>query len=219
MQNILTSVPSIAPIAEASVVGMESSFTDSIASELRFPSIWWWPPPLVKTRTSSNWCLEPSRIWIQMLGAMLGLGLAIVGEDAVCPTEDEVTCKIDAAEDETNPTQSVVGDSAGLVACELWVEKRKHDNRIMLSDTQQYHRSNIILLHQMPNLFFPEPPSKIDITCGVSWTWNSLSSKNPSAVSVVREIHSSACLQRIRKTRFPIAKQSLEVNIINAYLI
>ena len=39
MQNILTSVPSIAPIAEASVVGMESSFTDSIASELRFPSI------------------------------------------------------------------------------------------------------------------------------------------------------------------------------------
>lgn len=54
-----------------------------------------------------------------MLGGMLGLGLAIVGEDAVCPTEDEVTCKIDAAEDETNPTQSVVGDSAGLVACEL----------------------------------------------------------------------------------------------------
>ena len=50
---------------------------------------------------------------------MLGLGLAIVGDDAVCPTEDEVTCKIDAAEDETNPTQSVVGDSAGLVGCEL----------------------------------------------------------------------------------------------------
>ena len=67
----------------------------------------------------------------------------------------------------------------------------------------------------MPNLFFPEPPSKMDITCGVSWTWNSLSSKNPSAVSVVREIHSSACLQRIRKTRFPIAKQSLEIYIIN----
>ena len=39
MQNILTSVPSIAPIAEASVVGIESSFTDSIASELRFPRI------------------------------------------------------------------------------------------------------------------------------------------------------------------------------------
>ena len=39
MQNILTSVPSIAPIAEASVVGMESSFTESIASELRFPRI------------------------------------------------------------------------------------------------------------------------------------------------------------------------------------
>ena len=124
----LTSVPSIAPIAEASVVGMESSFTDSIASELRFPSIWWWPPPLVNTRTSSNWCLEPSRTWIQTLGGMLGLGLAIVGEDAVCPTEDEVTCKIDAAEDETNPTQSVVGDSAGLVACELWFEKGKHNN-------------------------------------------------------------------------------------------
>ena len=220
MQNILTSVPSIAPIAEASVVGMESSFTDSIASELLFPSIWWWPPPLLKTRTSSNWCLEPSKIWIQILGGMLGLGLAIVGEDAVCPTEDEVTCKIDAAEDETNPTQSVVGDSAGLVACELWVKKGKNNYQIMLSDTQQkYHHSSIILLHQMPNLFFPEPPSKIDITCGVSWTWNSLSSKNPSAVSVVREIHSSACLQRIRKTRFPIAKQSLEVNIINACIL
>ena len=101
-----------------------------------------------------------------MLGGMLGLGLAIVGEDAVCPTEDEVTCKIDAAEDETNPTQSVVGDSAGLVACELVVEKGKHNNQIILSD--KYHHSNIILLYQMPNLFFPEPPSKIDITCGVS---------------------------------------------------
>ena len=76
---------------------------------------------------------------------MLGLGLAIVGEDAVCPTEDEVTCKIDAAEDETNPTQSVVGDSAGLVACELGVEKGKHNNQIILSDTQQI-RYNITII-------------------------------------------------------------------------
>ena len=72
-----------------------------------------------------------------MLGGILGLGLAIVGEDAVCPTEDEVTCKMDAAEDETNPTQSVVGDSTGLVACELRVEKGKHHYQIILSDTRQ----------------------------------------------------------------------------------
>ena len=73
-----------------------------------------------------------------MLGGILGLGLAIVGEDAVCPTEDEVTCKMDAAEDETNPTQSVVGDSTGLVACELRVEKGKHNYKIILSDIRKY---------------------------------------------------------------------------------
>ena len=47
------------------------------------------------------------------------------------------------------------------------------------------------------------------IKLGDSWRWNSASITNPSTVSVVRAIHSSACLHLINTTLLPAAKQSL----------
>ena len=46
---------------------------------------------------------------------MLLEGDEAVGVAAGCPTEEEVTCKIEAAELEKIAPQSVVGDSSGLV--------------------------------------------------------------------------------------------------------
>ena len=47
---------------------------------------------------------------------MLGLeGEVAVEALAGCPTEEEVTCKMEAAEFENIAPQSVVGDSSGLV--------------------------------------------------------------------------------------------------------
>ena len=47
---------------------------------------------------------------------MLGLeGEVVVEALAGCPTEEEVTCKMEAAEFENIAPQSVVGDSSGLV--------------------------------------------------------------------------------------------------------
>ena len=57
---------------------------------------------------------------MEMLGVRPWWEGADVGEAAVCPTEEDVTCRIDAADVENIAPQSVVGDSSGLVACELW---------------------------------------------------------------------------------------------------
>ena len=46
---------------------------------------------------------------------MLLDGDEAVGVAAGCPTEEEVTCKMEAAELEKIAPQSVVGDSSGLV--------------------------------------------------------------------------------------------------------
>ena len=46
---------------------------------------------------------------------MLLEGDEAVGVAAGCPTEEEVTCKMEAAELEKIAPQSVVGDSSGLV--------------------------------------------------------------------------------------------------------
>ena len=49
----------------------------------------------------------------------LGLeGEVAVGAAAGCPTEEEVTCKMEAAEFEKIAPQSAVGDSSGLVGLE-----------------------------------------------------------------------------------------------------
>ena len=46
-------------------------------------------------------------------------GVVAWGE-VVCPTDEDVTCSIEAADDVKCATQSaVVGDSSGLVACGL----------------------------------------------------------------------------------------------------
>ena len=112
----ITSVASIAPMADASVVGIEWSFIISTISEDRLLNIWWWPVALGSIRISSNWCLEPTKIWIVLTGEGLLLdGDVAVGVAAGCPTEEEVTCKMEAAELEKIAPQSVVGDSSGLV--------------------------------------------------------------------------------------------------------
>ena len=116
----LTSVASIAPIADASVAGIESNFTDSTTSELRLPNIWWWPLPLASTRMSSNWCLEPTRIWMEILDVRPWLEGVAAGDVAVWPTEEDVTCRIEAADVENIAPQSAVGEFSGVLGCELW---------------------------------------------------------------------------------------------------
>ena len=50
----------------------------------------------------------------------LGLeGDVAVGAAAGCPTEEEVTCKMEAAEFEKIAPQSAVGESSGLVGLEI----------------------------------------------------------------------------------------------------
>ena len=46
-------------------------------------------------------------------------------------------------------------------------------------------------------------PLMMDITLGDSWMWNSASSSKPSAVSVVSEIHASACCHFITTIFLP----------------
>ena len=54
------------------------------------------------------------------VGGRLELEVVVVpGEPAFVPTDEDVTCKIDAADEENNAPQSAVGDSSGLVACGL----------------------------------------------------------------------------------------------------
>ena len=53
------------------------------------------------------------------VGGRLELEVVVPGVVAFVPTEEDVTCKIDAADEENNAPQSAVGDSSGLVACGL----------------------------------------------------------------------------------------------------
>ena len=52
---------------------------------------------------------------------MLEFAVVAPGEVGIVPTEDDVTCSIDAADEENKALQSAVGDSPGLVACGLKV--------------------------------------------------------------------------------------------------
>ena len=45
------------------------------------------------------------------------------GEVAVWPTEEDVTCKIEAADVENIAPQSAVGEFSGVAGCELWYNK------------------------------------------------------------------------------------------------
>ena len=56
---------------------------------------------------------------MEMLEGRPGLEGVADGEVAVWPTEEDVTCKMEAADVENIAPQSAVGDSCGLVGCEL----------------------------------------------------------------------------------------------------
>ena len=68
---------------------------------------------------------------------MLLDGDVAVGVAAGCPTEEEVTCKMEAAELEKIAPQSVVGDSSGLVGL-----KNIKLNRCHCHDYSVYSKTN-----------------------------------------------------------------------------
>ena len=64
---------------------------------------------------------------------MLEFACVAPGEVGIVPTEDDVTCSIDAADEENKALQSAVGDSPGLVACGLKVHNNLFRVRMLLN--------------------------------------------------------------------------------------
>ena len=88
-----------------------------------------------------------------------------VGAAAGCPTEEEVTCKMEAAEFENIAPQSAVGESSGLVGLEI---QKVGLNIVLYQSIVAYIVTMKIFIRLEKYLFISEFPSKIVITCGAS---------------------------------------------------